>query len=230
MATSALRRVLTIRSVPPEVVLLAALTSYAGQALAGLQGWPLWAVVLATLLPWLALLAKEIPCTFRQSRWLALFYVLVLFEVGHVVEHVAQMIQLHVLHLDAAHARGIFGALDIEWVHFLWNTWILGVVVVLLFRFRNNPWLWAASLVAGWHELEHALILSMYLTTGVAGTPGLLAAGGGIGGGLPISRPDLHFLYNLIETGPLVAGFVFELGRSYEPAPSVGTDRARVPG
>lgn len=217
MATSAFVRVLTIRSVPPPIIVLAALTSCAGQVLAGLKGWPLWARVLAALVPWVALLSREIPCTFRHCRWLAVFYVLALSEVGHVLEHAAQMVQLHVLHLDSAHAHGIFGALDIEWVHFFWNTWILLAVVVLLSRFRNNPWLWATLVIAGWHEVEHAFILSAYLSAGVAGTPGLLAAGGRISGGLPIARPDLHFLYNLIETAPLVAGFILELNRSYTP-------------
>jgi hypothetical protein len=41
----------------------------------------------------------------------------------------------------------------------------------------------------------------------VSGTPGLWSQGGAIGGGLPLSRPDLHFLYNIVETAPLVAGF-----------------------
>ena len=29
-----------------------------------------------------------------------------------------------------------------------------------------------------------------------------------IGGGLPLTRPDLHFLYNLVETAPLVVAFL----------------------
>jgi hypothetical protein len=32
-----------------------------------------------------------------------------------------------------------------------------------------------------------------------------------VGGGVPLSRPDLHFVYNLVETCPLVAAFVHEL-------------------
>lgn len=48
-----------------------------------------------------------------------------------------------------------------------------------------------------------------YLATGVPGTPGLLSKGGLIGGGLPLTRPDLHFLYNLIETVPLTIAFVY---------------------
>jgi hypothetical protein len=42
------------------------------------------------------------------------------------------MVQLHVLGLTGPDARGIFGTLDIEWVHFLWNTWVLVAVAVLV--------------------------------------------------------------------------------------------------
>ena len=57
--------------------------------------------------------------------------------------------------------------------------------------------------------IEHISIMFTYLATGVPGTPGLLSKGGLIGGGLPLTRPDLHFLYNLIETVPLTIAFVY---------------------
>lgn len=71
-------------------------------------------------------------------------------------------------------------------------------------------------MLAAWHEIEHTVIMFVYLQTGLAGTPGLLARGGLIGGGLPVTRPDLHFLYNLIETAPLVIAFGYQLRRSYD--------------
>ena len=112
--------------------------------------------------------------------------------------------------LAGSHAHGVFGALDIEWVHFAWNTWVGIAGLLLLARFRTNYWLWLTMVIAVWHGFEHAYILSVYLTTGQAGTPGFLARGGAIAGGLPLLRPDLHFLYNLIETAPLVAGFIYQ--------------------
>ena len=33
---------------------------------------------------------------------------------------------------------------------------------------------------------------------------------------MPIARPDLHFLYNLVETVPIVAGFVYQLKHAYD--------------
>jgi CRP-like cAMP-binding protein len=53
-------------------------------------------------------------------------------------------------------------------------------------------------------------------STGQEGTPGLLARGGLIGGGLPVRRPDLHFLYNVVETTPMMVGFASQLESSYD--------------
>ena len=54
-------------------------------------------------------------------------------------------------------------------------------------------------------------MIATYVQTGVSGTPGLLSSGGLLFGGLPIARPDLHFLYNLVETVPLLIAWIVEL-------------------
>jgi hypothetical protein len=208
-------RLAAIRSARPQVVGLTALISGASLAAAIIQHWPLWGRGLAVVLPWAPLFAAETAWMYRSYGYLALFYVLVVTQIGHLFEHVAQVTQIHVFHLAGANARGIFGTLDLEWVHFIWNTWVLVAVLLLLPRFRKNPWLWVTLGLSIWHEIEHLVVFYVYLTTGQAGTPGLLARGGLIGGGLPISRPDLHFFYNLIETVPLVIGFVWQLYRVY---------------
>jgi hypothetical protein len=154
--------------------------------------------------------SMDVARVMRVYQWLALFYVLVVTQTGHFLEHVVQMIQIHVLALTGPDARGIFGTLDIEWVHFVWNTWVLVAVAVLLFRYPDNKWLWVAAIFSTWHAIEHAYIFSVYLSTGVSGTPGLFAQGGAIGDGLPFTRPDLHFFYNLIETVPLVTAFFLQ--------------------
>lgn len=68
------------------------------------------------------------------------------------------MIQLHLLGQPSTQAHGVVGRLDVEWVHFLWNTWILGALLLLVFRFRlrSGPWLWATFAIAGWHEVDPA--------------------------------------------------------------------------
>lgn len=235
---SRLERLVGLQSVPSHIIVLTALASYAGLGLAALQGWPVWAVVLAGLLPWLPILTVEMVWTYRHYHWLALFYVLVLTQSGHFGEHLAQMVQIHLLGLRGPEAHGIFGALDVEWVHFIWNTWVLLATLLLLARYRRNRWLWLAAAIAAWHETEHAYLISVYLATGREGTPGLLAAGGAFGGGLPLSRPNLHFLYNLLETTPLVLAFAWQLRYTYDewlarafphlPAPALAEATSRL--
>jgi hypothetical protein len=53
--------------------------------------------------------------------------------------------------------------------------------------------------------------MSVYLRTGIVGSPGLLAHGGAIAGGLPLIRPDLHFLYNLIEETLILIAYTYQL-------------------
>jgi hypothetical protein len=144
----------------------------------------------------------------REDRWLALFLFLVLTQSAHLLEHFAQIVQIHLLGLKGAQAQGIVGQLNIEWVHFGWNAFVIGAVALLLFRYKSSRWLWAAAVLASWHMLEHAVIITNYLHTGQPGTPGLLSQGGLIAGGLPLARPDLHFLYNLVETLPLYFAYV----------------------
>jgi hypothetical protein len=187
----------------------------AGVALAIDMDAPIWLIGAIVLGPWLPLLAIAVVRTWRATNgWLALYLALALTQVGHVGEHVVQIVQLRLLGLDGGHAHGVFGAFDIEWVHFVWNAWILLAVGLLLTRFRPNRWLWVTLLLAGWHLAEHAVVFAIYLTTGISGDPGLLASGGLIGGGLRVARPDLHLAYNLAETMPLLIGFGWQWRRA----------------
>lgn len=125
------------------------------------------------------------------------------------------MWQIHVLDQAPSDAHGIFGRLDIEWVHVIFNTWVLIAVIGLLLRFPQNRWLWLGGLIAGWHEIEHLYIIFFYIRDGLEGNPGLLSDGGRIGGGLNVRRPDLHFVYNVVETLPIYVGFAIEVRRGY---------------
>ena len=210
-------------SAPSRLVIVSSALVSAGLVLATPRSWPLWATTVVALVPWLPAFVAGARWNYRRHHWLVLFYMLVVTQSAHFLEHVAQMVQLHALNLTGSAARGVFGALDIEWVHFLWNMWVVVAAAVLLARFRDNPWLWFTALFAGWHGLEHTYILWAYLTTGVSGTPGWLSLGGAVRGGLPLQRADLHFIYNLIETAPLLIAFVWQLRqpatRSVEPKP-----------
>jgi hypothetical protein len=155
--------------------------------------------------------AARLPDRLVATPWMVLLGFLALSQTAHLLEHVAQMVQIHVLHLSGAGAQGIVGQLNIEWVHFIWNAVVLISLLVLLTHFRANPWLIAVTPLAAWHFVEHSVMIATYISTGVAGTPGLLSSGGLVFGGLPIARPDLHFLYNLVETVPLLFAWAVEL-------------------
>jgi hypothetical protein len=158
--------------------------------------------------------AAGYPDRLVATPWIGLLGFLALTQTAHLFEHIAQMVQIHALHLSGASAQGIVGQLNIEWVHFIWNALVLVALVVLLPRFRTNPWLIAVTPLAAWHFVEHSVMIATYIQTGVSGTPGLLSSGGLLFGGLPIARPDLHFLYNLVETIPLLVAWIAELRRA----------------
>ena len=148
------------------------------------------------------------------TPWIAALGFLAVSQTVHLLEHVAQMVQIHLLHLSGANAQGIVGQLNIEWVHFIWNVLVLVTLLALLPHFRTNPWLIAVTPLAAWHFVEHSVMIATYVGTGVSGSPGLLSSGGLLFGGLPIARPDLHFLYNLLETGPLLVAWLMEIRKS----------------
>jgi hypothetical protein len=155
------------------------------------------------------------PDRLVATPWIALLGFLAISQTAHLVEHIAQMVQIHVLHLSGPNAQGIVGPLNLEWVHFTWSALVLFTLLALLSvpRFRTNPWLIAVTPLAVWHFVEHCVMIATYIQTGIAGSPGLLSSGGLVFGGLPVTRPDLHFLYNLVETGPLLIAWVTELRR-----------------
>lgn len=175
-------------------------------------GWAVWLVAILVILAWLPIFYVATRAISRQSLFLAFFFVLLCTQGGHFIEHLAQMIQIHLIGLNPMEAHGILGTLDIEWVHFIWNSWVLIYGIVLLTYARkskkNNPWLWALVILAFWHECEHVYIMDCYLKTGMVGLPGLLARGGALWGGLPIDRPDLHFLYTLAEEIFIILGYL----------------------
>ncbi len=212
MSTSLYKRMISIHSVPLPFILLTAGISV-GLVTTFWLGWAIWQVAVLVILAWLPLFFLKTVSIQRQYGWLAFFFILVVTQGAHVLEHVAQMVQIHLLGLSGLQARGILGMLDIEWVHFIWNAWVLLCTVLLVFIFSKNPWLWVLLVISVWHEMEHVYIMSVFLRTGHIGAPGLLARGGAIGGGLPLIRPDLHFYYNLLEELVLIIAYIYQIQR-----------------
>jgi hypothetical protein len=218
-----LTKLARLEGVPKSIIRTTAVASVLATLVALYQGWPGWAIVAAAILPWFPLFAFETRRLGRNYGWFALLYVLTITQTGHMIEHVTQMLQIHVLRSE--NQSGVIGVLNLEWVHFGWNTWVFLATVALVYHFRRNPWMWATFIAATWHEVEHVYLLSLYLRNGFSGLPGLLDRGGAIAGGLPILGPNLHFIYNLVETFPLIASFMYQLrrlpdGSDVAPAPT----------
>src|SRR5436309_13460325 len=212
MSTRMVRHIVSSNSIPLYAIVAASLISLILLVI-HMIGMDLWKVALLMLLAWLPIVAVKTREIYRQYDWLAFFFVLLIAQSVHFIEHIAQMIQIHLLGLSGMQAHGIIGMLDLEWVHFIFDAgWVPLCVYILLFVYRkSNPWLWVLAVIVTWHALEHITIMSFYLRTGIVGSPGLLARGGVIAGGLPLIRADLHFLYNLIEETLILIAYAYQL-------------------
>jgi len=187
-------------------------------------GWPLTVIAVLSVLPWNAILARKVRGDWTRYGVFAIFELLVVLQLAHFAEHVAQLTELHLLDWPAGRATGIVGALDAESVHWWWNTLILATTTALLLHFRRNAWLRASWIFALWHEIEHLYLYGYwYMLHGVSGHAGILGADGLLdqaGMAVPwltdLSRADLHFLYNFFEISLFAIAFLVEARRMYK--------------
>src|SRR5215831_12526381 len=156
MHTSLAKHIFAQHSVPLYAIVLASLTS-CGLLLMHMMGWQLWLMALLILLVWFPILAMKTRDIYRQSRWLAFFFVLLVAQSVHFTEHIAQMVQIHLLGLSGSQAHGIIGVLDFEWTHFIFDAACVPICAYTLFVVfrKSNPWLWVLIPVVTWHAAEH---------------------------------------------------------------------------
>ncbi|HKC91307.1 MAG TPA: cyclic nucleotide-binding domain-containing protein [Candidatus Limnocylindria bacterium] len=64
--------------------------------------------------------------------------------------------------IDGPPACGVFGQLDFETVHLVWDSLIWLFTLLLLMRFPSNRWLWVTAFFASAHEVEHLFISYAY--------------------------------------------------------------------
>jgi hypothetical protein len=166
----------------------------------------LWYVALALLIMWLPWCIRYTVDLFEKDCTLALYFMFIALQTIHMGEHVAQMVQIHILGRMFSMSHGIFGAaLDVEMLHFAFDSlWIPFWTIYLIYK-RRDIWMIVMLPLVLLHCCEHIVIMDFYLRTGITGSPGIMAMGGLIGS--PLSRPDLHFLYNLAEESFMVWGF-----------------------
>ena len=204
--------------VPTRVIVVTALVALAMVAAAWLMVLPPWAVVSAGIVPWIPMFSVEALRKYRHYGLYAFFGAIALLQIGHLAEHTTQVVQMFVFNGDLSRSHGVFGQLDFETVHFVWDTivWIgLGVLVV---RFGStNLWLWVSLLAASLHEIEHIYLFLIYrmdptyYTDG--GFEGIMGFGGIIGS--PLGRPYLHFAYNVMVIIPLLFAFWHQTKQVY---------------
>jgi len=200
--------------VPMRFVVITAIASYLLQLGAIIQGQPLYLIALFTLLPWIPLFTFEGIWKVRHYGWIAVFFIIVILQIGHLGEHVPQVAQISAFdgtlscpptvdndfHTDLAirnglreagddatytsaswvirpdkqtgfaaldangesirgpAACGVFGQLDLEIVHLIWEVigWV--ATLALLTRYWRNIWLWIALFAVSLHSIEHLFI------------------------------------------------------------------------
>jgi len=72
--------------------------------------------------------------TRARSRVMLILEAAIVLQVGHQVEHFAQMFQMHIDGQPPAFAHGLVGRLDLEWVHFGLTVTIALVALIALAR------------------------------------------------------------------------------------------------
>ena len=143
------------------------------------------------------------------TGYVYLFALTMALQTGHMVEHVAQVVQKFVLHLPQAH--GLIGRLDLEQVHFAFNTLYLGTLIMVFLgwlvfggQVSNRPKLLGgvllfALVVQIYHQVEHTVKLVQFLEAMVQGTPGILGA--------HFDGVIVHFVMNAVVYLPALVVF-----------------------
>src|SRR5215470_12668181 len=60
------------------------------------EGWTLWLLGFLIIAAWMPLVFSTMRTIYQQHPWLALLYLLVVAQTAHTIEHLAQMVELHV--------------------------------------------------------------------------------------------------------------------------------------
>ena len=138
-----------------------------------------------------------------------IFLLTLALQAFHVVEHVVQTFQRFVLNSPQAH--GLVGQLDLEQVHFVFNTMYLALLIHVMLRWLAlktelpNRWKTYATIliltvvVQSYHQVEHTVKLAQFIQTNVQGTPGIA--------GLYFDGVIFHFLMNDLVFLPGVVVF-----------------------
>jgi len=209
---------LQLQRVPVGAVLLTMVASGIGIGWSILDSFPFYGVVAMGLLPWIPLFFFEAAWKYENYGFYAILGTFTVLQLGHLGEHTAQVTQLLIYDGNLAKAHGIFGNLDLELVHFVWDTGVwLGLLLCTYKLGFRNKWLLVSLLFSSLHEVEHMFLFYINRTNldfyqhggfaGIMGEHGLI--------GSPLARPYLHYIYNFFVVVPLVMAFWDESKHAY---------------
>lgn len=192
-----------------------------------LLGWPLWMATTTVLLALLVPGVQQWRAQRRQFGTVAMMLSVLLFMQGfHTVEHLVQLVQYHWLGWSARSSTGLLSAANAEWIHFVWNWFVVCAVSSLVLGGVRNRWIWLLLAWSLLHSLEHTYMFVRYLavldelrqlgvtTVTAQGLPGILGRDGWVAtspltqslficrapGLTTASRIDVHFWWNAGES------------------------------
>jgi hypothetical protein len=162
----------------------------------------------------------ETEWVYKHFKWMALFFAMALIQTIHYSEHCIEVIQYHLFHNPLKDSLAIFSKLNVEYVHFVGDSFLTVGTLLLLWKFPRNPWLWVAIPFQLAHQFEHNFLWSTYQFFGAPpGGPGVLGKGGLAGpDGVGLLRVDLHWVYNTLYTIPFVIALIWQGKRTYDEA------------
>lgn len=156
----------------------------------------------------------------RRRPALATFFAVIVTVQGvHLVEHLIQLAQVHLLGVPEDDALGLLGwvfELDgtEEWLHLVFNAlflaslWILAGPLVRGALGAVPVWALVVFVVAGlgletWHTFEHSVIIRNVVRNDGCPCPGIVDQA------LGISDTTLHFFYNALAYAATVVPYSF---------------------
>jgi hypothetical protein len=147
---------------------------------------------------------------FSQAAVIGMLSILLL-QGFHTLEHTVQVFQRFVFFQPQG--AGVLGTwVDVEPVHLGYNVAFMWLFAITYWearfwtRRKTHPGafylLTFSVLFQSWHNIEHIVKMSQFVTSGNNGTPGIL--------GDAFNLVWLHFIYNLVVFAPFVAAFFIE--------------------
>ena len=196
------------------------------------MGWPLWGAIAAGLV--LLLIPASMKWRSDLRRYgpaLTVLGALLVLQGFHGIEHLAQLLQNHVLGLNLRASNGLLSPANAEWVHFIWNWGVLLTIVALMVsgHLRNIAgyallvWTTAHTFEHSYLMIRHLQVLDELKAMGISGItaqglPGILGQDGWFARSdvtqgtflcrIPwltaANRLDIHFGWNAGELALLV--------------------------